>query len=757
MSGENENPAAVQPIPGADPTHNHDDTQRINRIRFQYREMAPNYDEASRQSSWTGPEQIAAAVRAHISPGMRVLDAGTGTGEVMQRLRGIALDQPLHITGLDLSEDMLKIAAAKGLADHLYAHDLTQSWPVPHGTHDLVTSSGVMEHLDHAQVRALVREAARALKTGGRIVLTFLPMTQDGSTGRQKLHSVEAVAAIFEEHGITPHSAQEFDAYQGSEGTVRHVVMTGVRMGERAPPHPSRATFSIAEHPLKGLYLLRYGSDDLDPAASILDEPKSPLGPDEYVDHVAALLEASPLGRKMPAEPAARRAYTLSYINERKEMDSHLHTEARLKGIEPEHPNPLHFILHHSPSPDPPLMSGKVMVRIPAEHIPLSLISFTVDDSFYNFPGRPTSFRDPAHGTLFNSDEMRQRLDTLGWLGNFPETDIPRIYEAQLWTRRLADLAEGPRARHEDNLRDQQRLRQTETKSPLENGPKLSQQHQQPQLQDTATHQRLAMQRTTDNSVRPLGTRSETSPPLAMRPTPLNAHFGETSDAFHLSPAPVPGAASAFNMRLEGIAGKIGWAGIAINVVDAAINKHFGEAAETIGVFGALHGATKLVAARLGLKAVPIAGQILGAILAGEDSYSAAMSGHGTRAYVSGSESALYTVAAGAGIMAATNFWNPAGWVAAAVGGTALAITATKAIYDNWNTVAGWLPHEAPPSRLRDDHKGNPPSPFPARRLAGNGRGSLRVTTVPKTEISHSASPKVASTTKLPAPQTARP
>ena len=159
------------------------------------------------------------------------------------------------------------------------------------------------------------------------------------------------------------------------------------------------------------------------------------------------------------------------------------------------------------------------------------------------------------------------------------------------------------------------------------------------------------------------------------------------------APAPsVPptGAASTWNVTNA----RIGIGAIGVNLIDAAIHKEVTKAAEVTGTAVGLHCGMKAVAATVGVKAVPVVGQVVGAGFAAQDAYHAAQSGNTTRAAISGVEATLYSVATVSATAAAFNVWNPAGWAAGTVavvtGGAALAITTSKMIYDSQKKIREW-------------------------------------------------------------------
>ena len=106
------------------------------------------------------------------TPGMRVLDLASGTGEPAITL-ATRVGANGHVTALDLSAELLEIAAkrasARGL-DHLATHQAdAHSLPFPNDNFDLATSRfGVMFFRDPVTAMGEVR---RVLRPGARVCL----------------------------------------------------------------------------------------------------------------------------------------------------------------------------------------------------------------------------------------------------------------------------------------------------------------------------------------------------------------------------------------------------------------------------------------------------------------------------------------------------------------------------------------------------------------------------------------------------------
>jgi ubiquinone/menaquinone biosynthesis C-methylase UbiE len=118
---------------------------------------------------------------ARVQAGEHVLDVGCGTG-YFARLIARAVEPDGLVVGVDPSGSMIFYARRKAgaLANCEFQIGAAQALPVPSAHFDVVTTSLVLHHLpEDLRVRAL-REMARALRPGGRLLVAEAQMPRQG-------------------------------------------------------------------------------------------------------------------------------------------------------------------------------------------------------------------------------------------------------------------------------------------------------------------------------------------------------------------------------------------------------------------------------------------------------------------------------------------------------------------------------------------------------------------------------------------------
>lgn len=108
--------------------------------------------------------------------GMRVLDLGTGTGNLGLKFA----DRGCLIWGTDFSEDMLARAQVKLPGAKLLAWDLRKGWPPELDlTFDRVVSAYVFHHFPLPEKVKLLNTLCKHLSTSGRIIIGDISFLDD--------------------------------------------------------------------------------------------------------------------------------------------------------------------------------------------------------------------------------------------------------------------------------------------------------------------------------------------------------------------------------------------------------------------------------------------------------------------------------------------------------------------------------------------------------------------------------------------------
>lgn len=161
-------------------------------------------------------------------PGLRILDAGCGTGANLQALRRY---------GRSFGVDILPLAVAccrqRGLADTALAS--VDALPFSDGSFDLVTSFDVLYHLSVREDGAALREFRRVLRPGGMLflrvpALEFLRAAHDTAVHTRHRYSTEELRAKVGAAGFRVVRATYAN-------TLLFPAVAGLRLMQRATGH----------------------------------------------------------------------------------------------------------------------------------------------------------------------------------------------------------------------------------------------------------------------------------------------------------------------------------------------------------------------------------------------------------------------------------------------------------------------------------------------------------------------------------------
>lgn len=136
------------------------------RLQHEYRTAAGRYDRRWRHYLEASLHET--LTRLPLDGGEAVLDAGCGTGVLLRRLR-VAFPG-LSLTGVDPSDAMLAVAAARLAGGARLVQGRAQNLPFVDASFDVVTCTSVLHYWPDPG--AALAEIRRMLAPGGRLALT---------------------------------------------------------------------------------------------------------------------------------------------------------------------------------------------------------------------------------------------------------------------------------------------------------------------------------------------------------------------------------------------------------------------------------------------------------------------------------------------------------------------------------------------------------------------------------------------------------
>ncbi len=179
--------------------HGPDDAKKL------YGDWAATYDDSFGEGwGYIAPREIAGIFKAEMGEANQpVLDIGAGTGLVTEHLRGLTVD------GIDITPEMLEIAAKKGIYRERILGDLLKPLEMEDETYGGVISCGTFTH-GHVGPECLP-ELLRVTKPGALFVCGTIPAVFDGAGFGSALARLVAAGRI------EPARFREIPIYEGKD------------------------------------------------------------------------------------------------------------------------------------------------------------------------------------------------------------------------------------------------------------------------------------------------------------------------------------------------------------------------------------------------------------------------------------------------------------------------------------------------------------------------------------------------------------
>lgn len=142
--------------------------QRRRQVDAWFDEAAGDYDWINQAMSFGSGARYRreALLRAGLTEGMRLLDAGSGTGVVAAQAQGLVGKRGM-VVALDPSLGMLRHALRRGVKRRL--RGLAEALPLPDRSFDMVSMGYALRHV--ADLRTTFQEYRRVLEPGGTLLL----------------------------------------------------------------------------------------------------------------------------------------------------------------------------------------------------------------------------------------------------------------------------------------------------------------------------------------------------------------------------------------------------------------------------------------------------------------------------------------------------------------------------------------------------------------------------------------------------------
>ena len=199
-------------------------------------------------NTFAEPELRQAIASLRLKPGMRILDAGCGTGEALQWLSAAAGPQSTVI-GIDLAAAHATLARARASAQALVLQADLMKTPLGRSSLDLIWCVNTINHL-HDPVRG-IRTLATLVRPGGRIALgqsSLLPDMYFAWDSRLERVTNEAVRQYYRErYRLNEHDLSGVRSLLGwlRRAQLRDVTVRTVMIERTNPLHSDTEAYLL--------------------------------------------------------------------------------------------------------------------------------------------------------------------------------------------------------------------------------------------------------------------------------------------------------------------------------------------------------------------------------------------------------------------------------------------------------------------------------------------------------------------------------
>ncbi len=176
--------------------------------------LAPLYDDATDKIGWFPNKELKDLITPYLVSELKVLDIGIGTGQTAK----IFLDNNCHVTGTDISEEMLLLAHKKFPLIDLYKIDISNvgTLPFEENQFDLVVCVGTFEFIKESENFFSV--VKKVLKPGGILCFTFEKLIIDSDS------QYERASPLGEQHSeFLPDTS--FSVYRYTEEEIEDIIV----------------------------------------------------------------------------------------------------------------------------------------------------------------------------------------------------------------------------------------------------------------------------------------------------------------------------------------------------------------------------------------------------------------------------------------------------------------------------------------------------------------------------------------------------